>query len=273
MPMKLGFEFECILKAKNYEVDDEMDDNERRDVLQDINHIIANLDRKLIGKGWQAANDSSIQYEADNEQSREYRSPAFTVEHIGDIVGELFDAIDQQEISARCNETCGFHVHASLDKQIEYLRLYNKEFCEFFRKEYDKDFKTEVDKERLTNRYCKPWAAHEIENSLVSYSWRKIAHLDKETREKRILENDRYRMVNFQAYQQHGTIEFRIFRAEATRAHVTRCLTFVVDTINKWFAASKKKYEFVRRKKLPENKIRKSKVNKVYNLEAIACVA
>ena len=88
------------------------------------------------------------------------------------------------------NKSMGFHLHLSFRPKMP-VDIWSVQFTKFFIDEMAKQFKTMYVK-RKDNTYCK-----------VNLDEREIAET-----------NDRYKAINFKpAFDEHGTIEFRIFPA------------------------------------------------------------
>ena len=97
------------------------------------------------------------------------------------------------------NETCGNHVHVRLRDDHVMSLLFSESFVKYFQRAYALYAKRRREKygdkylARMENSYCSFYRRPEFPEALWAY------------------QQTRYRAVNFQAIDKHGTIEFRIF--------------------------------------------------------------
>jgi hypothetical protein len=121
----------------------------------------------------------------------------------------------------RQNRTCGNHVHVSLTERA-LAAIARPEFLRWFREWYLEDLGGEEKYEaRLENRYCR-WdcpSADEIRERMSVHGLRR-------------LDSTRYRAVNWHAYHEHGTVEFRLLPHADDGAEYTWSVTWLLRTLS-----------------------------------------
>jgi hypothetical protein len=120
----------------------------------------------------------------------------------------------------RQNRTCGNHVHVSLTERA-LDAIARPEFVAWFRERYIDDHPEEKYAARLENRYCR-WdcpSADEIRARMHEHG----THLPGSTR---------YRAINWHAYYDHGTVEFRILPHATDGVEYTLAVTWLLRTLS-----------------------------------------
>jgi hypothetical protein len=120
----------------------------------------------------------------------------------------------------RQNRTCGNHVHVSLTERA-LAAIARPEFLQWFHEWYVEDLCPEQKYEaRLENRYCR-WdcpSADEIRERMSTHGLRRA-------------DSTRYRAVNWHAYHEHGTVEFRLLPHADSGAEYTWGVTWLLRTL------------------------------------------
>ena len=157
--------------------------------------------------------------------SREINTKVYNEEEVKETAS--FFSFFYDKYVKEINESMGLHIHISFNELANFNALYSKRFISFFKKGLLEKFghKEEL-KQRLKNRYCKP-----------SYS--------KSYMQGKFKNSDRYKMINFMAYERHGTVEFRIFNAPKTAQEVINYLNFTLETVNTYLVAQQYKINIV----------------------------
>ena len=107
------------------------------------------------------------------------------------------------------NDTCGFHIHFSFKQKEMLSLLVNNDFVEYFLKIITKKY-PEMVEERKHSGYC----GTEKEGNKTLFGSLYSGY------------NNRYRAVNFNSYNKHGTIEIRLFEM----FNIEDCLEYVEIT-------------------------------------------
>lgn len=150
-----------------------------------------------------------------NLDCREFRSRPFARNRVDGEVAKIFDRLQTQseKNGFHWNKSAGFHVHVSVkgdDGVFKAPELWSTDFCEYFTKKLAKEF-PDMWLVRKNSYYSKAqWSDADIVRPL-----------------------DRYRAINYMAYNEHRTIEFRIFRSDEPRV-MYEYLKFTVDTIEEF---------------------------------------
>jgi len=132
----------------------------------------------------------------------------------------------------RCDDKCGLHIHLDT-RDLSKEDLIN---LHYVYKKIEPYMKYYVNSKRITNTYCK--SLNKIE---------KGEYIDKEGKTiHNFLAGDRYRAVNFEALNEHGTIEIRLMEGTTDYNRIYEWLLFHMSIID--FAKRKKdavfKYKF-----------------------------
>jgi hypothetical protein len=123
--------------------------------------------------------------------------------------------------SLRQNRTCGNHVHVSLTERA-LDAIARPEFLQWFHSKYVEEYCYE-DKyvARLDNRYCR-WDCPSASEIRARMSERGT-HTSGSTR---------YRAVNWHAYHDHGTVEFRLLPHAADGVEYALSVTWLLRTLS-----------------------------------------
>jgi hypothetical protein len=150
------------------------------------------------GEFWEKVGDGSITGDRGNSGTAEFRSPP----HKGDSgLAKIYTAVNNiRSMGYRANRTCGLHVHIDAIDTTELQRGYIRKFCSWI----EGDIFKLVARNRRGNQYC---------SDLGGATSR----------------GDRYRWLNLEAYEKHGTLEFRLHHGttqpERTVEWVKVCLS------------------------------------------------
>lgn len=122
------------------------------------------------------------------------------------------------------NSSMGFHVHLSFKNYEDYLKILSYRFNQKFKKAILGMFKDSLEKKRLTNDFC---LFYKNENAFDINTLNAIKTHSKDFR---------YFAVNYNAYNIHNTIEFRIFpmnKAEKLKKYIDFLVGFVESYLEK----------------------------------------
>lgn len=122
---------------------------------------------------------------------------------------------------------CGLHMHLSFEEICNYYKLSCWKFVDYFQKEYIKYAKTEEERERKNNTFCKFYPNKELY----------IANTNEQL--KTTQKNARYYAVNFNSFNIHQTIEFRIFVGTDKYSRFVDNINFLIKTINDFLSQEK----------------------------------
>jgi len=159
----------------------------------------------------------------------EFRLGPGTVEDMKKLVKQVY-----KDYFAYVNKSCSIHIHiSSADKSVNnLLDLTSWEFYKFFsdriRIKYEKTFGTEGYRQlsaRLNDIYCARFSDRD--------EFRQIVRMNKMS--------TRYRMINYNSFFRHKTLEFRIFPPQNTVSGVMKCLNMLVSILKEWRRKNKGK--------------------------------
>lgn len=132
-------------------------------------------------------------------------------------LGEFLDEI---------NKTMGFHIHLSFKNYLDYTKLLSYEFFKSFISEYKIKFGQQIEKSRLRNFFCKLYN----DRRFVSDTSIQLASKYKD---------HRYFAVNYNSYNIHDTIEFRIFPMTQDANRLVEYLDFTINFVSEWLRKEK----------------------------------
>jgi hypothetical protein len=196
--MRLGYELECGVQA-----------DRARDEYGDTDYKTSAALAKRIG--YKIGFDGSIHCDMSNVSDVELKSKVYQVSNLK----RVFADFDRMSVRVKeTNRTMGLHIHVSFSdhKFYDYLRTYH--FVKLFQEAYKNKFRTKRERGRIHNDYCA------FCNSNLTFS-----------REQRRGCGNRHRAINFEAIQEHGTIEFRIFPATHKSSKFKTYVNFLTDFI------------------------------------------
>lgn len=174
---KIGVEIECIVNDDKYQV--------LYQICQQ-NH-------------WTLKNDGSVSVNNRNsntERGVEFTLGPYSFTDIPLMLEKIDIALTQV---AYVNNTCGLHFHLSFDDISVYYKLLNWNFAQAFQNTIKEKFKTKLELGRLQNRFC---VQYKDETDFKEHTNKQLNSYYKD---------DRYFSINYNAYNIHKTIEFRIF--------------------------------------------------------------
>jgi hypothetical protein len=182
---------------------------------------VHNLAYKL---GWEPTCDGSVSCYTTSAKSEEYRSKVYTLQAFPNFKSDLKKLA---KYFKEANRTMGYHVHISFKNLEDYSKIFCKDFKDRFleslREKANKDNDTKF-LGRYTNRYC-----------VARYD--DVDYFER----MRIDRDDRYKAINFIcAYQQHKTIEFRIFPSSKSAEVLTGYTKFLLDFVTDYLRKSTK---------------------------------
>lgn len=130
------------------------------------------------------------------------------------------------------NQTCGLHVHISLNNDYYYSQLMSSRFYNHFIKEmkkYGKKLKDTNDNSSFLSRLAG-------KNNYCKRKFKKEEYIHQMS--KGGGGADRYNIINY-AYRQHGTIEFRVFPMFSTPVVSTKVVEHLVVMVTKYLKNQK----------------------------------
>lgn len=151
---------------------------------------------------------------------------------IKDIDGLKQRVLGLKKYVNETNNSMGFHIHVSFKNHSDYAKIYNYNFYREFIKEYAKNFTTKEELSRLNNSYCS--------------RYKSLKHFSNNTSQQVLSEykSNRYFAVNYNSYNIHNTIEFRIFPANNPE-RLIQYIDFTVNFIKDWLKKSRMKTSLV----------------------------
>jgi len=199
----IGIEIECITKNRN-------------------RVKLSNLCSEL---NYENSSDPSIHdYNSSTENAREFKSKIYNIKEIK----QLFIDVKRILKLIKVNSCCGLHVHLSFDKMPNYYKLLCWKFVEQFENAYNTTFTQEIEQQRKNIRWCKVYGT-EINFNLDSTQQVSNSHKG----------NYRYHSVNFNAFNQHKTVEFRIFPGTNKIMTFKKYVNFLVKNVDDFLKTEK----------------------------------
>jgi len=167
-----------------------------------------NAERFITSQEGELKSDGSINTQYSHI-AREINTKVYSIEELKEVEN-LFNSFYSDYVK-EINKSMGLHIHVSFEKMGDYNALFSRRFIRFFKKKLmDKFGDNQELTKRFNNKYC----------SNVYPKHYFLGNIDK-----------RHKMINYQAYSKHGTIEFRIFNAPQTAKGVMDYLLFTLETI------------------------------------------
>lgn len=215
-PLRFGYELECAVAHSEFNEFPTDDDEPPMDVIQ-----------TWLPEGYTHVGDGSI--ESSQYAPVEFNSAVY---ERNELPKALRDFATIAEHVKEVNNTMGLHVHVSFPDPKAFDRLCSVEFPRYFEQKfresfiYEKNGRTVGRKElaRLRNRYCRvPSETARDENNLLH---EQITAAGKD--------QSRYTAVNYNAYQCHKTIEFRVFPATRNPAKFAKYLVFLFAVVDSY---------------------------------------
>jgi len=165
-------------------------------VHSDFNDTLLNL---CIENNWICESDCSIEYlglDRDYYTPREIKICKYPLNNYEKLFKDLKPLLDIIKV----NRSCGLHIHISFKNNVNYYKLLKWLFVENFQKEYLNTFKTIIERDRKTNRFSKFYEDINDFNFVTEQQLKTPYKV-----------RDRYKSINFNSFNIHHTIEFRIF--------------------------------------------------------------
>lgn len=142
---------------------------------------------------------------------------------------EFFDTIQQLfKFGIKVNSSCGLHIHLSFKQNSNYFKLLRFDFINQFQEEIRKLLVTPYERMRLTNRYCVPY---NDKKEFTRITNKQVVYMGKCS--------ERYHSVNYNSFNLHKTIEFRIFPATAKISTFKRYVNFLLKNVEKYLKNAK----------------------------------
>lgn len=212
--LRFGYELECAISQSEFN-DVPTDDDE-----QPTEEIEA-----WLPDGYRHVNDGSVessQYYPIEFNSRVYDRSEFPQ--------ALRDFATIAEHVKEVNNTMGLHVHVSFPDVETFERLSTVEFPIYFEQKFRESFIYESngrrvgrkEQARLGNRFCR--VPSESPRDLASLMHEQITAYGKD--------QSRYTAVNYNAYQCHKTIEFRVFPSTKNPSRFAKYLMFLFAVVD-----------------------------------------
>ena len=167
---------------------------------------------------WEDTSDGSINYGGainNNYELVEFRTiDGMTHKQIKDALDILY-----KKTHLKGNDSTGMHVHISVKPEYTDL-LMSGHFALWFQHKLRLDKQSAGKLARWDNEYCEPHKSLRAAND-------EAIKTDDSYRE-------RYRTVNFEAFQEHGTFEFRSWKTPHTAREAKRIVKFCVTNVEKY---------------------------------------
>jgi hypothetical protein len=167
-------------------------------------------------KNWEMGFDGSIRGDNDTHESKEIK-----LRYDLEDLDKLFEDYEKLAESIVVNKSCGLHFHVSFKEPIIYFKLASYDFAKLFQDKIVALFRTEDEKYRLHCRFC---SLYTNETNFLNVTSKQLSSVFRPG-------EPRYRAINYNAYNLHQTIEFRIF-APTTKIEVfKKYVLFLMKTI------------------------------------------
>jgi len=200
---ELGVEVECIISHSNL-------------------NVVENMIRQ---KNWENGYDGSIRTSNSGDgDGREIKLRYDLVD-----IDRLFQDYEKLAELIKVNKSCGLHFHISFKDPIVYFKLASYDFVKFFQDGITALFTTEAERYRLSCRFCSLYAS---EQNFSTYA-------NKQLNSPSRCGESRYKAINFNAYNLHKTIEFRIFAPTVKIEVFKKYVLFLLRTIEEYIANNK----------------------------------
>lgn len=218
--LNIGYEIETGLKRSceryKYEVNEFGDRKATINTSKDYKEF----EKYVKDKKFNLNSDGSIH---TNSYAMELNSRVYTdiktkedLKVILEDIKPLFSFIED------CNNSMGLHFHISFKSLVDYYTLLDYEFFKLFVEKYKTKFTDSKEQYRLNNGFCK--------SSIEEKEFNKITRLQL----KSYCKNARYTAINYNSFNIHKTIEFRIFPSVNNLKKFEDYLYFLYDTIIKY---------------------------------------
>lgn len=194
---KIGIEVECIVK----------------------NNKVAELRNICHTNQWNFGSDGSIRnYSYPSETGVEFTIGPYSLDDIPNMLNKLEEALKLVKV----NSSCGLHFHLSFNNIAVYYKLLNWNFVSLFQQKIVSKFKSRLEQGRLNNNFCKFYTSES------DFKTQTTIQLDS------FCKNNRYFAVNYNSYNLHKTIEFRIFAPTNKVKKVKSYINLVLNSIKSY---------------------------------------
>lgn len=200
---KIGVEIECIVPEKN----------------------TRKLKTLCTKNNWAYTSDGSIRGYTSTEVPVEFKAGVYDISN----KKVLFREVDKAMKLIRVHESCGLHMHLSFNNLTDYWKLLSYEFADYFQKLIKIRFVKPVDLRRLEAMWCKFYYSQD--------DFKKQTQEQLRTTQK----NNRYFAVNYNSFNIHNTIEFRIFAATSNIEQFKSDVDFLLNSVEEFL--NRKKFE------------------------------
>lgn len=174
----------------------------------------------LKNKKFISVTDGSIHLNKKNCDNAEFNSCVYEdINTKKDLKIILQDFKELSEFIGEINNTMGLHFHISFKNFSDYYSLLNYKFFEVFINGYIDKFKNEIEQKRINNNFCSPYL-NEKEFNLITRNQLKFNY-----------KCARYKAINYNSFNIHKTIEFRIFPSTKSLKKFKEYLYFLYDCI------------------------------------------
>lgn len=199
---KIGFEVECVYKRIN------------EDLIREL----------YLNNRWQKSCDGSIRTSPTfpNECEIKFHYDLKELNSNLPKIKKLLELVKSGE-----DYHCGLHMHISFEEICNYYKLTCWKFVKYFQEKYSEYAKNLEERSRINNPYCKFYPNKELFIVNTDYQLRATG------------KNERYWCVNFNSFNIHNTIEFRIFTGTDKYSRFTDNINFLIKTINEFLNEQK----------------------------------
>jgi hypothetical protein len=138
------------------------------------------------------------------------------------MIKKLFD------FGIKVNSSCGLHFHISFKQKSNFFKILSYNFINSFQENIKKILINDYEKLRFSNDYCKPY---KDKKDFIRATTQQVYCLNKDC--------SRYQSINFNSYNIHKTIEFRILPATSKILKFKKYINFILKEIEDFLNTKK----------------------------------
>lgn len=178
---------------------------------------IDNLIQYCKTKNWSYEDDGSIREPRNrNYRTIEFKVGVYKIEDLNKMIEDLKIPFEMVKV----NNSCGLHINVSFDNITDYYKLLSWDFVNNFQEKIKREFKTQKEIKRLNNHYCKLYLSDDEFNILTERQLKTTSKV-----------SERYFSVNYNSFNLHKTIEFRIFASTTSIKKLKSYLKLLFESI------------------------------------------
>jgi len=184
----------------------------------------------VLNNHWKIESDGSIHSPDSGDWIEKEIKFDYSISEINTMfekVKELFELVE-------VNDSCGLHFHVSFEDSTYYFKLCKYDFIKYFQEIIDKAFKTPKERKRINYHYCQ---FYKNEGDFLTSVSNQINSYNKD--------GSRQHSVNFNSFNIHNTIEFRIFASTNSIRKFKSYTNLLLKSLSKYIKTQKEiKFDF-----------------------------